>query len=409
MTIKRPLHRGSADPVGLIVAPFVLPHLGFSPTTINRILIWGLFGLGFDIAVRLHRTPVVRPVGLLRHRRHVRRLPAHCGQLPLCDRLDCHRRRGRGRGRLSRRPDRAQAHRHLFRHDHGGDRGSILLHRVQSAVGLYRRRKRPARRADAEFRPRLHEAELRHRLENVRLPCVLVLRRLGDRAAHRPLAGRSDLERDARQPAARRPPSATTSMATNSPPSWSPPSMPASPAACSAIMQGFMPPDAFMFDTSGQLVMQTAIGGAGTLFGPLVGAVVWLYLSDFFQNALHLGATWKLVLGIVFVLLVCFLRRGIVGAIADLYALAARRRRTIEPAETHGRTGRIARARNNRRSPIVAAAERGRAEPFSRRRVSPSATAAWSPTATSTSPSIMAKCAASSGRTAPARAPSSRC
>ena len=42
--------------------------------------------------------------------------------------------------------------------------------------------------------------------------------------------------------------------------------------ACSACMQGFMPPDAFMFDTSGQLVMQTAIGGAGTLFGPLVGA-----------------------------------------------------------------------------------------------------------------------------------------
>src|SRR5215470_4614777 len=36
------------------------------------------------------------------------------------------------------------------------------------------------------------------------------------------------------------------------------------------VMQGFMPPDAFMFDTSGQLVMQTAIGGAGTLFGPLV-------------------------------------------------------------------------------------------------------------------------------------------
>ena len=38
------------------------------------------------------------------------------------------------------------------------------------------------------------------------------------------------------------------------------------------VMQGFMPPDAFTFDTSGQLVMQTAIGGAGTLFGPLVGA-----------------------------------------------------------------------------------------------------------------------------------------
>ena len=100
-----------------------------------------------------------------------------------------------------------------------------------------------------------------------------------------------------------------------------------------AIMQGFMPPDAFMFDTSGQLVMQTAIGGSGTLFGPLVGAAVWLFLSDFFQNVLHLGATWKLVLGVVFVLLVCFLRRGIVGGIADLYRMATGRGKLGEPAE----------------------------------------------------------------------------
>ena len=100
------------------------------------------------------------------------------------------------------------------------------------------------------------------------------------------------------------------------------------------VMQGFMPPDAFMFDTSGQLVMQTAIGGAGTLFGPLVGATVWLYLSDFFQNTLHLGATWKLVLGIVFVLLVCFLRRGIVGGIVDLYTLAVGARKKVgDPAD----------------------------------------------------------------------------
>jgi branched-chain amino acid transport system permease protein len=90
------------------------------------------------------------------------------------------------------------------------------------------------------------------------------------------------------------------------------------------VMQGFMPPDAFMFDTSGQLVMQTAIGGAGTLFGPLLGATVWLYLEDFFQHTLHLGATWKLVLGVVFVLLVCFLRRGLVGAIVDVVALIRR-------------------------------------------------------------------------------------
>jgi branched-chain amino acid transport system ATP-binding protein/branched-chain amino acid transport system permease protein len=99
------------------------------------------------------------------------------------------------------------------------------------------------------------------------------------------------------------------------------------------MMQGFMPPDAFMFETSGQLVMQTAIGGRGTLFGPLVGAGVWLFLQDFLQSTLNLGATWKLVLGLVFVILVCFLRQGIIGGLRDLYALARGRAQEGGPTE----------------------------------------------------------------------------
>ena len=35
--------------IGLIAAPFILPHLGFAPTTMSRIIVWGLFGIGFDI------------------------------------------------------------------------------------------------------------------------------------------------------------------------------------------------------------------------------------------------------------------------------------------------------------------------------------------------------------------------
>ncbi|WP_458756930.1 branched-chain amino acid ABC transporter ATP-binding protein/permease [Afipia sp. TerB] len=85
------------------------------------------------------------------------------------------------------------------------------------------------------------------------------------------------------------------------------------------VLQGFMPYEAFVFDTSGQLVMQTAIGGAGTLFGPLLGATVWLFLQDFLQASLNLGAAWKLVLGVIFVLLVCFLRHGLIGAFQDIY------------------------------------------------------------------------------------------
>ena len=100
------------------------------------------------------------------------------------------------------------------------------------------------------------------------------------------------------------------------------------------VLQGFMPPDAFMFDTSGQLIMQTAIGGRGTLFGPLVGAGVWLFLQDFLQSTLKLGAAWKLVLGLVFVLLVCFLRQGIIGGIKDLFVLmSGRGKAATEPPQ----------------------------------------------------------------------------
>jgi branched-chain amino acid transport system permease protein len=62
------------------------------------------------------------------------------------------------------------------------------------------------------------------------------------------------------------------------------------------------------------------------LFGPLVGATVWLFLQDFLQAALGLGAAWKLTLGLIFVLLVCFLRHGIIGGFVDFYAFVGGRR-----------------------------------------------------------------------------------
>ena len=97
------------------------------------------------------------------------------------------------------------------------------------------------------------------------------------------------------------------------------------------VLQSFMPPDAFTFATSGQLVMQTAIGGTGTLVGPLLGAATWLFLQDFLQSATPLGAAWKLVLGVIFVLLIIFLRRGIAGGLVDLWHLI-RRPRAAAPA-----------------------------------------------------------------------------
>ncbi|HTC11590.1 MAG TPA: branched-chain amino acid ABC transporter ATP-binding protein/permease [Acetobacteraceae bacterium] len=81
------------------------------------------------------------------------------------------------------------------------------------------------------------------------------------------------------------------------------------------VFQSYMPPDAFSLDTSGELVVQTVIGGVGTLIGPTVGAAIWLWLRDNLQALPGVGAQWKLILGIVFILLVTLLRRGICGEI----------------------------------------------------------------------------------------------
>jgi len=105
------------------------------------------------------------------------------------------------------------------------------------------------------------------------------------------------------------------------------------------VLQAFMPPEAFTFDTSGQLVIQTAIGGRGTLFGPLLGAAVWLFLQDFLQATLGLGAAWKLVLGLVFVLLVVFLRHGIIGGFVDLHGFIKRRKAGVEAREAAASAG----------------------------------------------------------------------
>lgn len=79
------------------------------------------------------------------------------------------------------------------------------------------------------------------------------------------------------------------------------------------LFQGYMPPDAFNIHTSAEIVIQTVMGGAGTLFGPLLGALIWLYLFEVLQFVEVVGSYWRLILGLIFVLLVTVFRRGICG------------------------------------------------------------------------------------------------
>src|SRR3546814_9414145 len=76
------------------------------------------------------------------------------------------------------------------------------------------------------------------------------------------------------------------------------------------LFQGYMPPDAFNLHTSAELVIQTVMGGAGTLFGPLLGALIWLYLFEVLQFVDAVGPYWRLILGVIFVILVTEIGRA---------------------------------------------------------------------------------------------------
>jgi branched-chain amino acid transport system permease protein len=66
------------------------------------------------------------------------------------------------------------------------------------------------------------------------------------------------------------------------------------------------------WSTSGEVVIMSVIGGVGTLIGPMIGAAFMLYFENVIQG--FIGEQWKLVLGIIFVLIVIFLP----GGFADL-------------------------------------------------------------------------------------------
>ena len=338
MLKQRPFLIEALTALGLIAAPFVLPHLGFAPDTVNRILVWGLFGIGFDIlfgytgllsfgqsafygtggfvaAYLLTRAGfpyvvlaliigmvVAAAVGYLIGLLALRRTGIYFAMITV-----------------------AIAEVFYFvefnplAHWTGGENGlpgvptptlylGFATIRFTTGWSLYpflalcyfigivlalRIVRSPVGAIFSAIRENpLRAAAVGHSIHGYKLAAFVVA------AAYAGLAG-----------------------------------------GLLGVLQAFMPPEAFTFDTSGQLVILTAIGGRGTLFGPLVGASIWLYLQDYLQSTLGLGAAWKLALGLVFVLLVSFLRHGIIGGIKDLYRFVSGKARpagTEEPASLPG-------------------------------------------------------------------------
>lgn len=62
--------------------------------------------------------------------------------------------------------------------------------------------------------------------------------------------------------------------------------------------------------TSGNVVLMTLLGGLGTLFGPVAGAVVFVMLENYLADS---GLPVQLVIGAIFILCILLFRRGVVG------------------------------------------------------------------------------------------------
>ena len=76
-----------------------------------------------------------------------------------------------------------------------------------------------------------------------------------------------------------------------------------------AMLFGIVPLEAISFVTSGNVVFATLIGGSGSLYGPIIGSFVFIWLSE---SMSIVWARWPLLLGVAFVIVVLFFRGGVV-------------------------------------------------------------------------------------------------
>jgi branched-chain amino acid transport system permease protein len=77
-----------------------------------------------------------------------------------------------------------------------------------------------------------------------------------------------------------------------------------------ALLNNFIDPRALRVDLSGNLVIMAVLGGMRSFWGPLIGAAIFVALQDYVSSQTQ---NWMSVIGLVFVLVVRFFPRGILG------------------------------------------------------------------------------------------------
>ncbi len=80
-----------------------------------------------------------------------------------------------------------------------------------------------------------------------------------------------------------------------------------------ADLNRFVSPTMFSWQTSGEIMIFVILGGVARLFGPVVGAVLFILLEHLLGG---LSDFWHIYLGLLLLLIVLFARGGVIGLLA---------------------------------------------------------------------------------------------
>jgi len=77
-----------------------------------------------------------------------------------------------------------------------------------------------------------------------------------------------------------------------------------------ALLNNFADPMGLHYSLSGEIVIMTVMGGMRVFWGPLLGAAVFVVLQDQISS---MTVNWMSFIGLIFVLVVLFFPRGLLG------------------------------------------------------------------------------------------------
>ena len=79
-----------------------------------------------------------------------------------------------------------------------------------------------------------------------------------------------------------------------------------------AAFAGFTNTELLFWLLSGQVLIMVIVGGAGTLVGPIIGAIFFLLVQQYLSSYTD---SWALFFGLIFICFVLFMPRGLLGLV----------------------------------------------------------------------------------------------